>query len=144
MEGFVGVHIGILICDFEYMTRHLCERITFPGAGNHSSKLYLQYKRLCRKACKDAIVHLNQGKSAMDVVEKVTIILEDSPLTNAGIGSTLTWEGGVECDASIMDGLTLRWGGVGAVPNVKNPIVLARSLCERQGTTLSLGRIPPW
>jgi taspase (threonine aspartase 1) len=80
----------------------------------------------------------------MDVVEEVTCVLEDSPLTNAGFGSNLTWNGRVECDASIMQGTTLNWGAVGAVPEVKNPIRLARHLCDRQGTVLALGRVPPW
>lgn len=37
--------------------------------------------------------------------------LQDSPLTNAGIGSNLSLTGTVECDASLMDGS----GGYGAV-----------------------------
>lgn len=114
------------------------------GAGSHSNKLQPHYKSLCRRACKKGILLLNKGHSAMDVVEKVTAILENSPLTNAGYGSTLTWEGNVECDASIMDGETLRWGAAGAVPNVKNPISLARHLCDKQKGFLTLGRIPPW
>lgn len=41
--------------------------------------------------------------------------LQDSPLTNAGIGSSLTLSGTVECDACMMDGRSLTLGAVGAV-----------------------------
>lgn len=73
-----------------------------------------------------------------------TMVLEDSQLTNAGYGSNLTWNGSVECDASIMDGSNMQYGGVGAVSGIKNPITLARLICEKQNIKLSFGRIPPW
>ena len=40
---------------------------------------------------------------------------QDCPLANAGIGSNLTEDGTVECDASIMDGLSCNFGAVAAV-----------------------------
>lgn len=71
--------------------------------------------------------------------------MENSPLTNAGYGSNLTWDGHVECDASVMDGSTLHFGAVGAVPGVKNPVKLAQHICKKQRcNTLALGRTPPW
>lgn len=76
------------------------------------------------------------------MVETV-IVLEDSPMTNAGFGSNLTWEGTVECDASVMDGSSLQFGAVGAVSGIKNPVLLAKRLCEQQSIKFAYGRIPP-
>ncbi|KAG0312626.1 hypothetical protein BGZ99_009361 [Dissophora globulifera] len=71
-------------------------------------------------------------------------ILEDDPVTNAGIGSNLNLDGRVECDASIMNGTTLGFGSVGALTDFKNPIsVAAKILNEADQGPLSLGRIPP-
>lgn len=40
---------------------------------------------------------------------------KDDPSTNAGRGSSLTEDGHVECDASIMDGTSEVFGAVGAL-----------------------------
>ena len=64
-------------------------------------------------------------------------------MTNAGLGSNLTLEEKIECDASIMD--KNGFGSVGAISNIKNPIMVSLSLLEAQTKgTLSLGRIVPW
>jgi len=64
-------------------------------------------------------------------------------MTNAGFGSNLTLNGTVECDASIMDGSNLQFGAVGAVSGIKNPVLLAKRLCEQQSIKFAYGRIPP-
>lgn len=66
------------------------------------------------------------GGSALDAVEAATILLEDHPLFDAGIGSFLNDHGEVEMDALITDGSTMRFGAVAGVRRVLNPIILAR------------------
>jgi beta-aspartyl-peptidase (threonine type) len=73
---------------------------------------------------------LQSGGSAMDAVSAAIVVLEDSPLFNAGKGSVYDAEGGHELDASIMEGHTRRAGAVAAVTTIKNPIKLARAVME--------------
>jgi taspase, threonine aspartase, 1 len=70
-------------------------------------------------------------------------VLENNPNTNAGFGSNLTWDKTIECEASIMDSKTLNFGACTNVSTVKNPIKLARNLCDKQSKLLSMSRIPP-
>ncbi|XP_014486523.1 PREDICTED: threonine aspartase 1-like isoform X1 [Dinoponera quadriceps] len=121
-QGFVAVHVG---------------------AGQHSTSLKEKYQKLCREACKVGVESLKSGGSVLDAVVKATVELEDSPMTNAGFGSNLTLNGTVECDASVMDGSSLQFGAVGAVSGIKNPILLAKRLCEQQSIKFPYGRIPP-
>ena len=70
--------------------------------------------------------------------------MQDSPLTNTGLGSALSMTGQVECDASIMDGHSGAFGGVGAVRGVRNPVLVALSIMDTERKRfLKLGRIPP-
>ena len=95
---------------------------------------------------------LAAGASALDTVVAAIRVLEDDPEFNAGLGSALTRDCTVETDASIMDGVTQRVGAVAAVPDLANPIVLARLVLESSehvssrfgrrngGATAALGR----
>lgn len=69
---------------------------------------------------------LQDGGSAMDAVEKATIVLEDHPLFDAGVGSFLNDAGEVEMDALITDGSRRDFGAIAAVKRIHNPITLAR------------------
>jgi len=73
---------------------------------------------------------LESGGKAIDAVQAVIIILEDSPLFNAGKGAVFTSKGTNELDAAIMDGHTLNAGTIARVTRVKNPIILARKVME--------------
>ncbi len=65
--------------------------------------------------------------------------MEDDPQFNAGRGAAFTADGTNELDAAIMDGATLRAGGVTLVTTVKNPIRLARMVMERTRHVLLAG-----
>lgn len=113
------------------------------GAGLHSKKLHREYRKVCRTACLRGIQTLNAGGTATEAVKAAIILLENDPITNAGFGSNLTTGGHVECDASLMDGGTLSFGGCGAIRNLKNPISLAFNLCCNQLINQPLGLVPP-
>ncbi len=74
---------------------------------------------------------LQAGASSLDAVTKAIVVMEDSPLFNAGKGAVFNHDGRNELDASIMDGATLRAGAVANVHRIRNPILLARAVMEK-------------
>ena len=71
---------------------------------------------------------LERGGSALDAVEEAVVIMEDDDTFDAGRGSFLNRDGKVQLDALIMDGATLRAGGVGCVERLRNPVRAARKI----------------
>ena len=71
---------------------------------------------------------LQRGGTALDAVEEAIVILEDDETFDAGRGSFLNREGKVQMDALLMDGSSLRAGGVGCVERLKNPVRAARKI----------------
>jgi len=71
---------------------------------------------------------LERGGSALDAVEEAVVVLEDDETFDAGRGSFLNRDGKVQLDAFIMDGATLRGGGVGGVERLRNPVRAARKI----------------
>lgn len=120
MSGFIAVH---------------------TGAGNIVDET--KYQRVIKEACVRATDILKNGGSALDACEAAIVRLENCGNTNAGLGSNLCWDGYVQCDASIMNGSNLHFGACTNVSTVKNPIQLARILCDGQERMLSMERIPP-
>lgn len=82
----------------------------------------------CQEAARAGHELLKAGGSSMDAVEAAVLILEDSPVLDAGRGSYLNSAGEIEMDAIIMDGRTLALGAVGAIQRVRHPISLARRI----------------
>ena len=104
------------------------------GAGPDSDYIKQntkEYKKGLQEAINEAYAMLEEGSSAVDVVEAAIKALEDNSLFNAGKGSALTENANVEMCASIMNGFDLKCGAAAIVKNVRNPIRLARQIMEK-------------
>jgi beta-aspartyl-peptidase (threonine type) len=73
---------------------------------------------------------LEKGGSALDAIEAAVAVLEDDETFDAGRGAFLNRDGRVELDALMMDGRTLRAGGVGCVEHIRNPIHVCRKILD--------------
>jgi L-asparaginase / beta-aspartyl-peptidase len=105
------------------------------GAGNFnsasfSSERYKEYEKTLEFVLLTGDSLLKNGAKAVDVVAACIMIMEDSPLFNAGKGAVLNEEGNNELDASIMDGLTMRAGAVAGVARIKNPVSAAKKVMD--------------
>jgi beta-aspartyl-peptidase (threonine type) len=100
------------------------------GAGHIPDTGMDSHREGCQRAAEAAWTMLQEGAAALDAVQRAVEIMEDDPQFNAGTGAVLNSEGGVQLDASIMDGATLAAGAVAAVKKVRNPIRLARRVLE--------------
>ncbi len=115
------------------------------GAGNMLKKNLTpekeeEYKNKMKGALQKGYDMLSKGAEAVDVVEAVIKILEDSPLFNAGKGSVFTHDGTNEMDAAIMNGKTLNAGAVANVRKIKNPISAAKIIMEKSEFVFLTGK----
>ena len=94
------------------------------GAGRVKKSLWSPRINGLREAVLKGYDVLISRDDSVDAVVEAVAAMEDSGLFNAGRGSVLNFKGSVEMDAAIMDWKG-RFGGVGAVPNIRNPIKLA-------------------
>jgi L-asparaginase / beta-aspartyl-peptidase len=84
----------------------------------------------CERAAQRGLERLRDGGGALDAAVSAVVALEEDGRFNAGIGAAVGLDGAtIEMDASVMD-TQGRLGAVAAVRNVKNPILLARSVAE--------------
>ena len=118
--------------------------VVHGGAGNiyegrYSKEEEEAYKQKLSEALNVGYAILESNGSAVDVVESVIRVLEDSPLFNAGKGAVLNEDGNVELDASIMNGEDINAGGVAGIKHIKNPITLARFVMEHSPHVLLFG-----
>jgi beta-aspartyl-peptidase (threonine type) len=74
---------------------------------------------------------LEKGASSVEAVEAAVAVMEDDEAFDAGRGSFLANDGRVQLDALLMDGATLRAGGVACVERLRNPIHAARLVMDR-------------
>ncbi|GAB3408524.1 isoaspartyl peptidase/L-asparaginase [Massilia agilis] len=84
----------------------------------------------CERAAERALERLREGGEALDAAVSAIVVLEDDGRFNAGTGAALGLDGAtIEMDASVMD-TRGRLGAVACVRDVKNPVLLARSVAE--------------
>ena len=110
------------------------------GAGFLHPSKHGEIQALLQSAINAA---LQQGGSIDEAVVIALSVLESSPLTNAALGSCLTEDGRVECEASIVMG-TGATGSVGAVTGVDHAIQVAHRLAKERnenGLIKELGRV---
>lgn len=73
---------------------------------------------------------LSEGGTALDSVIQSVKILEDSGIFNAGSGGNLQIDGVRRLDASLMEGRSLRAGSVIGLEDIRNPVMVARSIMD--------------
>ncbi|TQV84895.1 isoaspartyl peptidase/L-asparaginase family protein [Aliikangiella coralliicola] len=100
------------------------------GAGtilkaNMTPELEKAYHAKLAEALKAGYQVLKTGGSSVNAVQAAIVIMEDSPLFNAGKGAVFTHDKTNELDASIMEGKSLNAGAISGVSRIKNPIKLA-------------------
>ncbi len=118
--------------------------VVHGGAGailkeNMTMEREAAYRKKIEEALSAGHEVLNKGGSAVDAVETAMVILEDSPLFNAGKGAVFTADGIHELDASIMDGKSLNAGAVAVVKTIKNPIKAARLVMDKSPHVMLIG-----
>lgn len=114
------------------------------GAGTiKAGQMSPQQEREIRGTLEHAVTEghriLESGGTSLDAVTRAVTLLEDSPHFNAGRGAVFNAEGKNELDASIMDGATLDAGAVAGVRNVRNPVLLARSIMTDSKHVMLMG-----
>lgn len=83
---------------------------------------------------------LKNGGSSIHAIRAAIMIMEDSPLFNAGKGAVFTNQKLVELDASVMDGKTLNAGAVAGVRDIRNPILAAIAVMENSPHVMLAGQ----
>lgn len=106
------------------------------GAGtilksNMTAKQEDEYKAKLTEALKAGYAEIQKGNSSVDAVAASIMIMEDSPLFNAGKGAVFTAAGTNELDASIMNGKDKSAGAIAGVHTIKNPITAAIAVMQK-------------
>lgn len=87
-----------------------------------------QLRQTLNRSIQAGIDILKEGGDAIAATSAAVVVMEDSPLFNAGKGSVFNHDGFVEMDASIMCGKNLDSGGVTCIRHLKNPILAAKEV----------------
>jgi isoaspartyl peptidase/L-asparaginase-like protein (Ntn-hydrolase superfamily) len=121
-----------------------CVLAIHGGAGTITRReltprLEKEYCAALAAALRSGYAVLERGGSSMDAVTAAVVVLEDSPLFNAGRGATFNAAGEHELDASVMDGASGKAGAVAGARRIRNPVLAARAVMERTAHVMLAG-----
>jgi beta-aspartyl-peptidase (threonine type) len=127
--------ISFAACTMEKHPRPDYVLVIHGGAGTIDKKdftpeLEKEYLDKLQETLDSGESILKSGGTSLDAVIAAVVIMENSPLFNAGKGSVFSETGENEMDASIMNGKDLSAGAVAGVRIIKNPILAARKVME--------------
>lgn len=98
------------------------------------------YKDKLTEALKAGYAEIQKGKTSVDAVQSAIVVMENSPLFNAGKGAVFTHEGRNELDASVMYGKNKSAGAVAGVHTIKNPIKAAIAVMQKSEHVMLSGK----
>ncbi|MGA9211550.1 isoaspartyl peptidase/L-asparaginase family protein [Kaistella sp.] len=106
------------------------------GAGtilksNMTAEKENAYRAKLTEALKAGYAEIKKGNSSIDAVAASIIVMEDSPLFNAGKGAVFTADGKNELDAAMMYGKDKSAGAIAGVHTIKNPIKAAIAVMQK-------------
>ncbi len=130
--------IGFYACENhpdDIKSKHEYVLVIHGGAGtilkeNMTEEAEAAYLAKLTEALEVGESILKHDGTCLDAVTASIMVMENSPLFNAGKGAVFTAEGINEMDASIMEGSQLQAGAITGVHHIKNPILGARAVME--------------
>ncbi len=109
--------------------------VVHGGAGTITKSTMTTEKEIAYRAkLSEALIagysEIHKGNTSVQAVAAAIVIMEDSPLFNAGKGAVFTHDGTNEMDASIMYGKDKSAGAIAGVHTIKNPIKAAIAVMQ--------------
>ena len=141
---FIGGMMSVAAAKGAQREARECAMVVHGGAGTilreeMTREREQEYRGKLSQALQAGQKILDGGGSSLDAVEAAIVVMEDSPLFNAGKGAVFNSQGEHELDASIMEGAGLKAGAVAGVRKIKNPIRAARAVMEKSPHVLMSG-----
>lgn len=110
--------------------------VVHGGAGTITKATLTAEKEIAYRAkLSEALIagysEIHKGSTSVQAVAAAIVIMEDSPLFNAGKGAVFTHDGTNEMDASIMYGKDKSAGAIAGAHTIKNPIKAAIAVMQQ-------------
>jgi len=141
VKNFVFAVLIFLLLHWEIKSQNNPYGIVIHGGAGSlvNGKDYFKHLKKLEEALELGYDILERGGSSLQAVEAVIIVLENSPLFNAGKGSVTNSFNEFELDASIMEGKELKAGAVAGLKSIQNPIKAARFVMDKTEHVLIAG-----